>query len=92
MSPWQQDTLLQMLTHASLSVPADQKKAFLQLFKREGYWRGCLDLLSPLLKEARDGVNLELYSEAVNIVLQLKDIALLDVYGGSIFTYSVRIR
>ena len=84
MSPWQQDTLLQMLTHSCLSIPADQKKAFQQLFSAQGYWLGCLDILSRLLKEKRDGVGLELYAEAVEIVVRLEDIALLDVYGESI--------
>lgn len=73
-----------MLTHSCLSIPADQKKAFLQLFSAEGYWLGCLDILSNLLKEKRDGVGLELYAEAVEIVVRLEDIALLDVYGESI--------
>lgn len=71
-----------MLTHTSLSIPMDQKKTFLQLFTREGYWLGCLEILSSLLKENRDtGRCLEAYAEAVDIVLRLEDIALLDVYG-----------
>ena len=70
-----------MLTHTSLSIPMDQKKTFLQLFTREGYWLGCLDILSSLLKENRDTGSREAYAEAVDIVLRLEDIALLDVYG-----------
>ena len=70
-----------MLTHTSLSIPMDQKKTFLQLFTREGYWLGCLEMLSSLLKENRDTGSREAYAEAVDIVLRLEDIALLDVYG-----------
>ena len=85
LSPWQQDAILRILTRASLSVPMHQKKMFVQLFTSERYWLGCLDVLSPLLKEERDaGKGHEAYVEAVEIVLHLEDIALLDTYGKSI--------